>query len=315
VKWGELLKGIFIIAPLILVVSLGMALRSVGFLGVDDRDRFAKLLYWIAIPILLFRLVYLSGENIFQYRNLFLASYASFFIVHAMGLAASYLLHPNDKEVYAFTAMASTRSNCFYLGIPAAALALGDTGVGAASAYLAIALPGYNLITVMWGEAALSGGVSMAALRRASVRIIKNPMIISCFLGLAAAMLGIRVPSAVLESFKLVSEMATGIALISLGLSLELSDLPAALRRTWLDAVFKLVINPAVVWALFLIWPVQEIMFQASMIVTAMPIAVNTFILAGGMGMDERYACESVASSTVLAPVSIAAWFAILGIS
>jgi predicted permease len=309
------LKGFLIIAPLILVVSLGMALRGAGFLSVEDRDRFTRLLYWVAIPILLFRLVYISGKNIFQYRNLFLASYSSFFIVPAMGLITSYLLHPNDKRVYAFTAMASTRSNCFYLGVPAAALALGDAGAGAASTYLAIALPGYNLFTVMWGEAALSGGVSMTALRKACVRIVKNPMIISCSLGLVASMLGIHVPFAILESFRLVSDKATGIALISLGLSLEVSGLLAALRRTWLDAAFKLVINPAVVWALFLIWPVQDIMFQASMIVTAMPIAVNTFILAGGMGMDEKYACESVASSTVLAPISIAAWFAILGIS
>jgi predicted permease len=59
---------------------------------------------------------------------------------------------------------------------------------------------------------------------------------------------------------------------------------------------------------------VPGIFFQTALIISSMPTAVNTFILAGGMGLDERYACEIVAVSTCLAPISIPVWIALLGI-
>ena len=47
------------------------------------------------------------------------------------------------------------------------------------SIYLAVALPGYNLISVVWGELVLSGGLSLALLRRSLCRIAKNPLILT----------------------------------------------------------------------------------------------------------------------------------------
>jgi predicted permease len=49
-------------------------------------------------------------------------------------------------------------------------------------------------------------------------------------------------------------------------------------------------------------------------IIAAMPTAVNTFIIAKGMGLDEKYACEVIAVATVLAPITIPTWVYLLGI-
>ncbi|MDR1943203.1 MAG: AEC family transporter [Synergistaceae bacterium] len=309
------MKGAMIIAPLVAVVVLGMILRGRGFFSEADRDRFTKLLYWVTLPALLFRTVYLSGNDLTQHKNLFFVLYSSFLIVPAIGLVLSYLLNPNDRRVYSFTAMASMRSNCFYLGIPAASLALGEPGVIAASTFLAIGLPGYNLLSVLWGEAVMSGGLSPGTVRKAGVRAFKNPLIVSSLLGLLAAQAEITIPLTVLEALKLIGDMATGIALFALGMGLELSNLRGAFRRTWLEVLMKLIINPAVVWALFLAWPAQETLFQTSIIISAMPTAVNAFIVARGMGMDERYASETVAVTTILAPLAISVWVSLLGIS
>ena len=85
--------------------------------------------------------------------------------------------------------------------------------------------------------------------------------------------------------------------------------------RAWPDAVVKLILHPTVVWLLFKLWPVPEIMMQTAIIISAMPTAVNTFIIAGGMGMEERYACDIIAVTTVLAAVTIPIWVAMLEIS
>ena len=180
--------------------------------------------------------------------------------------------------------------------------------------YLAIALPGYNLISILWGEVVHSGGITPKALKNIIIRALKNPLIISSLLGIAAAQIKIPMPEALMISMKLVADMATGMALILLGASLELSGLLPAVRHAWHDALIKLIVHPAVTWGFMLIWPVPEILFQSAVIIAAMPTAVNTFIVAGNMGLDEQYACEIVAVSTVFAPLTIPIWISLLGI-
>lgn len=309
------MKGILIVAPLVLVSAVGMALRASGFLKIQARDTLTRVLYWIVLPPLLFRTTYLAGSGELPEKNLFIAAYGVMFAVPLAAVVISSLLtHKNDRARQAIATMASVRANNAYLGLPACALALGSEGVEAASLYLAVTLPGYNLISIMWGEIVLSGGLNIRTLHRRVLSVIKNPMVVSCILGLSAAGLKISVPETLLTSMKIISDMATGLALLALGASLELSDILPALRRAWHDALIKLVLHPAVTWLFFSIWPVPRIFFQTALIIASMPTAVNTFIIAGGMGLDEQYACEIVAVSTCLAPISIPVWIALLGI-
>lgn len=308
------MTGFSIIAPLVLVVILGIALKQIGFLVDSDRERLTRLLYWIVLPALLFRTTYLAGGDLSQHKNLFLATYSTYFVVPLFALVIARFFRKQDRRMQALSAMSSARANNLYLGMPAVILALGDKGLEASSVYMAIALPGYNLVSIMWGEAILTGGLSARAFRAMVSRVVKNPLIAFSVLGLVCAQLRVPIPQTFLVSMQLVGNMATGIALISLGMSLDLRGVPAALRRTWADVFVKLFVHPAIVWAFLLIWPVPEAYFQAAMIISAMPTAINTFILAGGMGMDEVYACELVAMTTVLAPITIPIWVALIGV-
>jgi predicted permease len=309
-------KGIFIIAPLILVIVLGMALRATGFMTGHDRERLTRLLYWIVLPALLFRTTYLAGGDISGHGNMFLSAYAAMAALPLITLLISaFVTHRGDRGRQALSVMAAARSNNVYLGLPASVLALGNAGMEAASVYLAVALPGYNLISIIWGEVVYSGGISTKAARDIAARALKNPLVTSSLLGLAAAQLKIPVPQTLLVSMKLVADMATGVALVSLGMSLEISNLASALRNAWHDALIKLVLHPAVTWAFLLIWPVPRTFLQVAVIIASMPTAVNTFILAAGMGLDELYACEIIAVTTVFSTVTIPIWIALLGIN
>ncbi|MDR1579231.1 MAG: AEC family transporter [Synergistaceae bacterium] len=310
------MKGFYIVLPLALVILLGMALRTKGFFSLDDKDRLARLLYWVVLPVMFFRTTYLAGDSMISHFNLALAAYAAIVFTPASAFViAAAITHKGDRMRQAISTMAAGRSNTVYLGIPACMLALGPEGAEAASLYVAFTVPGYQIVSILCGEAVMSGRITRESLARCGARVIKNPLVISCVLGFCAALSGIPVPEPILTAMKLIADMATGLALIALGLSLEVSGLLTALRRTWHDALIKLFLHPALTWAFLLIWPAPDIFFKSAVILAAMPTAINTFIIAGGMGLDEKYTCELVALSTVLSAFSIPAWIAVLGIS
>jgi predicted permease len=308
-------NGLRIVAPLIMIVLLGAALKQGGFLGDDDRERMTSLLYWIVLPCLLFRSMYLSGNALPDGWNLFLASYLPFFLVPALALAISWMRRPGDRRRHALCAMSAVRANNVYLGLPAAFLAMGESGQTAASIYVATMLPGYNLLTTMWGEAILSGGLSPKAAARTLERLAKNPLVSSCILGLLFSLLEIPVHDTLLTSMEMVGNMAVGLALFSLGLGIRFSNLFPAARRTWPDVLIKLFVHPAVSLLCFAIWPVQDELARAAVLLCAMPTAINTFILAEGMGMEGDYVSDIITVSTAAAAISIPIWLVILGIS
>jgi hypothetical protein len=63
---------------------------------------------------------------------------------------------------------------------------------------------------------------------------------------------------------------------------------------------------------LFFVWPVAHNIRNAVILVSAMPVAVNTFIVAKGMNMDHDYAARLIATSTFVSLITIPLWVAIL---
>jgi predicted permease len=256
----------------------------------------------------------MSGGELSQHGNLLTAIYAPIAAVSIISFVVSLIAHRGRRDIQAFSVMASTMSNSVYLGIPITVLALGQGGIDAASLVLAVMLPGHHVISILSGEIVVSGSVSLGALRSSAVRAARNPLVLSCLLGTFAALTGLPVPETVLVSSKLIGDMSTGVALIVLGAGLELPDLVPALRNTWPDLIIKLIVHPALVWLSFTLWPVSDTLLRASVLMACTPTAVNTFIVARSLKMNEQYACETVAITTVLAPITIPLWLAFLGL-
>jgi Predicted permeases len=133
---------------------------------------------------------------------------------------------------------------------------------------------------------------------------------------LALAGLGLEaLPGVLDEALKIAGAMASGVALIALGASLKVEHIFQVLARTWVDVLVRLFLSPAVVWLAFLAWPVDTVLMQAVVLVSAMPAAVNNFVLADSMGMDSTYAGEVIVASTLFSVVSIPVWVFLLGIA
>ena len=197
-------------------------------------------------------------------------------------------------------------------------LAMGDAGLRDASIYIAVSTVAFQILSIMSGEMALYGRPNLAGICEMLKRLVINPLIISCVLGIGLAMTGLEsLPLVFDEAMKLMGNAATAVALLALGGTLDLSRINSIfimIRRTWQDCLIKLVIHPLILWGLLLALSVPDPLLKVTVMLSSMPSAVNCFIMAKEMNMDSDYAADLVASTTVLGIVTIPVWANLLRI-
>ena len=308
------MDSFLMVLPLVLVMALGAFFRRAGLLGEETVPRLNAILYWAALPALLFRSILRVGAGIFSDPNLFWAVHVSFIVIPGIAWFISSRFNTERRKT-AVSVLVSVRANNVFMGVPAITIALGQAGLDALSLFFAVGLLGYNFISITWAQAALSGKVSLRSLGGTLKSLMKNPLILASLFGVAGAFLGYsELPWWIDSTLKIVGDTGSGVALIALGASLKISNPLQALKNTWRDSFFKLMIHPALVWVTFLVWPVDPVLRNTVVLASAMPAAINNFVLAQSMGMDSGYAGEIVAISTALSILSLPLWIMILGV-
>ncbi|MBP9028043.1 MAG: AEC family transporter [Aminivibrio sp.] len=308
------MNEISIISPIAAVILIGWAFTEFGIISRSTFRENNKILYWLSIPALLVRLTARADLTAAGNLNLIPAVHAGYLIMPLIAWAAGRMAG-EERNRLAISALVSMRSNQVFMGIPAVSIALGSRGLESLSLYFAMSLVGYHMISIAASQIVLSGGISPRSLLNSAKKLATNPMVIACFVGIGFSLAGVNeFPRPVDVTLKVLGDIGTGMALLAVGAGLSFRAVPSMLRKTWRDALIKLVVQPAVVWAFFLAWPVDPILVQVAVFVCAMPVAVNSLVVAQGMGMDDQYAGEVIAVTTVLSAITLPFWIRVLGI-
>ena len=310
--------GLNLVLPLILIIITGNLLRRYGFYDAKDIKTLTKTLYWVVLPQLLFRTTFTSGHDVLTQPNLFIAATLAYTATLGFAwFAAAFIYHRGKPDTMAVSVMSSMRSNNIYLGFPVVQLAMGEAGLSFASLYIAVTIIAYHILSISAAEIAQYGKLTLDTFKKTLKKLALNPMVVSCVLGLLLALSGLeKLPTAIDESMRLMGHAATAIALLGLGGTLDLScfsNIIKMLRNTWEDCAIKLIVHPLLMLFFLRLFPIQKELMQVTVMLSAMPSAVNCFILAREMGMDGDYSADLVASTTVLGAIAIPIWAHVLG--
>lgn len=310
--------GFMLVMPLVIIIAIGNILKRRGFYSAADIAALSKTLYWVILPLLLFRTSYISGTEFLTQPNLLISVNICYLATIALSWSCgAFFVHRGNVKRIAVSVLSGFRSNNIYLGFPVVQLAMGEAGLHLASVYVAVSTIFFQVLSIGAGEIALKGRLTLNSFASMGKMLVKNPLVVSCVLGVSAALAHVPIHFVLDETMKLVSGAATAVALLALGGSLDISRMSRVagiIRRTWFDIVIKLVVNPLIMWGALILFPVGADLLKVTVMLSAMPCAVNCFIIAKGMGMDGEYAADLVAATTLLGILSIPAWAYALGI-
>jgi predicted permease len=297
------------ISPVFLVILLGFISRRMGFLPDIFISSANRLVYFIAIPILVYDEI--SRGSFSQSFDLY--QIVGTFMAVGSVAAASYLLSrilrisPGGAATFVQT---SFHGNLGYVGLAVVFYAMGPEGRGAASVLAGFLILFQNVLAI--GMFTFLAGGEKSIDIRVMGKFLGNPIILATLLGLFSSAAGIRVPLFLERSFGIVGDMALPLALLIIGGSLK----TAPGRRIQLIAfstAFKLLLLPLTGFLIFRAMGVGPTPAETAVILLASPSATVTYVMASEMGGKPDLAAAAVTISTVLSIVTYTLWIVVMG--
>lgn len=308
--------------PIFLFVAIGYFSRMKGLINEDTRNFLSRLIYYFTFPALTFRSIVSFDFALTFKLNLVVCNFLVTAIVFLFTFSIAFLIQNNFKRG-AFN-MSCFRSNQGYMGLPVI-----DGFYGEQAMSKAAIINGFDTLTVIilsvlslgiYNGTKLSRNSSengdikqklIYILRNEGLRFlgfITNPFVLSAFLGLVFAYYKIPVLQVrVLDQFLLMaSNVSLPMALVLIGCSVDVKHLKNNLKLVIYTSLIKLLVMPVIAYFLaYYAFHLRGTELGLSVMITAMPSAVSTYVMAAEMNTDAELSATIIGFTTFLSVITI----------
>lgn len=313
---NDFIFSLNIVAPMAVLVFLGRFLKRLGMITNEFLVGTNKLVFYFAIPSLLFISVY-NADVIEIFDPGFIFFITSFVILSFLIIwgATYFILRKKEPEVISALVQGAYRGNVGILAIPLLFNVMGEEAAKGTLA-LAILIPVFNITAIIL-LTAHSEKVKGLSIKGLVLGVVKNPPIIGTFAGLAVALSGIRVPAFGETVIIHLAQITTPLALMSLGANMAFREYNPKFKYVLISSVIKLVILPlcAIVSAYF--FGFRGSYLTVIMILNGVPSAVVGYVMIVELGGDVYTSATNIALTTLLSSFSLTIFifsFRVLGI-
>lgn len=296
------------LGPIVLLIALGAFLRRGGFAEQAFFRQTNRLVYWVALPCLLFAKTAVMTpdlETAFEAFAVMVCGTAAALLA-AFPAGAALGLRPASQSAFVQT---SFRGNLAYVGLPVVLFALagakqgGVTAQDESVAVLAMAplIPLYNIaaIWVLLRGADQQRGESRG-LGHVLVQMGTNPILIGVVAGLLYALTGLPLPRLAERTLSALGELALPLALLGIGASLSFSALRGHLRATLASTAIKIGLCPLAGLVAARLLGVSGTQLLVALLFLACPTATASYVMAERLDGDASLTAAVIVLSTVL---------------
>ena len=298
--------------PIFLVMVIGYVLKQIGMLNDEFVNVANKFNFKVTLPFLLFKDI--SGVDIravFDIRYVLfcaLVSTACFWLIWG-----GTKLFVKDKSIRGAFVQASFRGSAAVMGLAFIQNIYGSCAMG--PLMIVSAVPLYNIFAVIVLTFEANGAEQMdkkKKIKQACINIIKNPIIIGILAGLVVGLLGIEFPTVINKTVNNMAQMATPLALITIGAGFEGRKALAKMNPTIASALIKLVIQPLIFLPLAAWMGFTGEKMVAILIMLASPTTPSCYIMAKNMQNDEVLTASAVVVTTLMSAFTMTGWIFLL---
>lgn len=293
----QLLLSILVsdILPIFVITAAGYLLARFAQVSVQPVSR---LVFYVLMPCLAFRMLFTStasGPDVGRIMALGILTMGSMAV---LGFLTAKALHLDSKLRRAFM-MVVMFSNSGNYGLPVVQFAFGPTALTFATIYF---LTG-SVTTYL--SSAFFAGSRRGNITGALDKIWRMPSLYGVTLAAVLLTLGIPVHEGVMRPIEMLSDAALPVMIMVLGMQLSRAVWPPRPGLVLLGVVISLVITPIIALGLCTALGITGPARQAAVVLSSMPVAVVTTILALEFNLDPEFVTSAVFVSTLLSPFTL----------
>ncbi|MEM1409761.1 MAG: AEC family transporter [Pseudomonadota bacterium] len=295
------------LVPIAATIMLGWLARRTALVPADLWAGVNKLAYVVLLPALLFATIARTDFETTQAGRAVLAATLGFGAVALITVMIKRVIHTDDPS-FSSIFQGAIRWNGFVI------LALAQTSLTPEQAAIialvfAPTVPLINILSVaalsIWGS-----HQETVNLRRVLMRIITNPLIIGCCVGLVFSFAApLRTPL-LLQTADLIGRAALPLMLLAVGAALNFTAIGARPRLLALSTSIKLVLSPLIFISMGTLLGLSSDALVVLAAIGAAPGAASAYVLAKELGGNADLSAGHITSTTLLAFISLPLWMA-----
>jgi predicted permease len=257
------------------------------------------LVYYFLFPVLLFHSIARSPLDLGAASSLIAAG----LLLGVSGIAMAYALpfvpglgRHIDRREHAGAAQIAFRFNSF-IALALAERLEGPRGLLLIAVLIGFCVPLFNVGAVWPMARHAQTGVARA--------LVRNPLIIATFAGLAANLAGLRIPPWLEPTLTRIGGASLALGLLAAGAGMQFAKMTHAPALTTGVLTIKHLLMPLVAFALARLWRLDAGQTAVLLAFSATPTASSAYVLAARMGYNGAYVAGLVTLSTLLGLASL----------
>lgn len=293
-----------VILPLFLTMALGYIIKEAKLIDDISLKKINNVTFRVFLPMLMFNNIYHTDLNSSFQPKLMLFAVTCVLLLYALVFIIFCFVEKDNKR-RGVLIQASFRSNFILFGLPVVLDLYGQEAMGTTSLLVAVIVPLYNVLSVIILEIFRANKINVKQILKG---IATNPLVISSFIGICVLTSGIRFPTVIEDTISDISAIATPLALIILGASINFGEVGKNLKYIFMGVCGKLILAPVFGLSLAVLFGYKGIELAILMSMFASPTAVSSFTMAQQMDSDAELAGQLVVFGTTASIITMFLW-------
>lgn len=288
-----------------ILVFLGYWLAYFKWFGEREFALFARLVISVTLPCyMVFNFVSNSElRELLDSGRGILVPFLSILAAYVLALGLGKISGVPQKRFGVFR-VTFAMSNTIFVGLPLTQVLFGEKALPYVFLYY------FGNTTLFW-TIGVWGIVSDTASRKTpflSLDVLKrifNPPLIAFFIGVGLMLIKAELPNFALRSFEMVGNLTTPLALFCVGMNIRFMGLGKFVldSSAFLALLGRFLFAPLLTWLFSILLNVPEAMKDVFVVVAAMPVMMQSSVVAKFYGADFEFATSMVTFSTLLSMV------------
>jgi hypothetical protein len=296
------------ILPIFFVILLGWGFHRKGFIPPSFLGAGNRLVYYLAIPAMIFRAIARATLTTQFDIRVVLATLTAVLTVFGLAWFAAGFFRVARRGQRGTFVQTTFHGNIGYIALAIAFYALGNEGLVRASIIAGFVMILQNLLAILIlqyysDKSAIKGKTSHAL-----VKILGNPVILASIAGIIASLLEIPIPKVMDQTLEIISGLALPMALLIIGASLTFDLVRFRIAAVLSASAVKLIVLPGLGFLGFRLLGLSPQDYLPGLILLATPTATIAVVMAHEIDGDMDFAVATVSVSTMLSMGTFFFW-------